>query len=134
MKDSQGGQHGLGEAFVRLRRAESAQLPSFAATLARARQRQRQTVARRGLWLYGTVSAAVAVVLTVITVRTWFVRAPAIAWSAPLGVELNRVTWNAPTDFLLDTPDAEALRGTPRLVRLRVLTPSRRPSANDTND
>jgi len=124
----------LPDLFEHQRRAESAKVPSFAATVARARQRERHKLARRGLWLYGTVSAAAAVVLTVVTVRTWFVRAPALQWSAPLGVELNRVSWNAPTDFLLDTPDADILRGTPRLVRLRVLTPVRRSPVPDTND
>jgi hypothetical protein len=120
--------------FEHQRRAESAVVPPFAATMAAGRLAQRRRRAHRGLWLYATASAAALVVVAAVMLRGWFTTTPVIAWSAPLGVELSAVSWTAPTDFLLATPDAQALGGVPRLLRVSDLTPAPTAPANDTND
>ena len=120
--------------FQHQRRAESAALPSYVATMAAARLAQRRRLARRGVWLYGTVSAAALVLVATSLQRGWFTKAPVVSWSEPLGMQLTSVSWAAPTDFLLNTPDAQALRGVPQLLRVPDLTPARTAPANDTND
>ena len=120
--------------FARQRQAESAGVPSFTATVAAAQLRARQRLARRGLWAYGAVSVAAVALVASVTMRAWFIRPPAVKWSAPLGVQLSSVTWNSPTDFLLKTPDAAALHSVPRLVQLPRLTPAPSAPVTDTND
>ncbi|HSP16087.1 MAG TPA: hypothetical protein VLV78_15180 [Thermoanaerobaculia bacterium] len=91
----------LGDAFARLRQAESRSVPPFAVTPAR------HSVPRLAFALI----ALMMLVAGVFVARRAQDRQPVP--TAPVSVTLS--TWRAPTDFLLKTPGRELLDSTPRL-------------------
>jgi hypothetical protein len=95
----------LRDGFQALRREDSGSVPGFAATLAAARSRS-----VRPRWL-----------------RTAHVAAAAVAAAGLLVLLLTRreqqeavLRWEAPTDFLLQLPNAELLRTVPQLGRVNL--------------
>jgi hypothetical protein len=57
-------------------------------------------------------------------------------FTALTGIDLGEVSWEAPSDFLLDVPGRDLLRGVPLLeIRAPVLVPdsTRTLNSNDTN-
>jgi hypothetical protein len=57
-------------------------------------------------------------------------------FTALTGLDLGKVTWEAPSDFLLDVPGRELLRGVPTIeIRTPILLPdsTRGLNSNDTN-
>jgi len=121
--------------FRQQRAAELAAAPAFAATMAAGQLARRRRVARRWVWAYSTVAVAATLVVGGFWLRGAGTPTPALQWSDPLGVRLTSVSWNAPTDFLLDTPDAAAISGVPQLTQVRDLMPDRTNTARgDTSD
>ena len=56
-------------------------------------------------------------------------------FTALTGIDLGKVTWEAPSDFLLDVPGRDLLRGVPHIeIKGPVLAPdkARPPDSNDT--
>ncbi|MGH7701233.1 MAG: hypothetical protein ACREMJ_12045 [Gemmatimonadales bacterium] len=95
----------LQELFDSLRRHAASAAPSFHATLAAARRRALRS---RPLRLVATLAAGVVILLLAVTVVGR--REP------PVGaVDLAATSWQAPTDFLLQTPGADLLRTVPAL-------------------
>ena len=105
-------ERGLRDLFAQQRADESARTPSFGATLASARRRDRRVGVRRTMWLVGA-AAAVAVIAVVMLMMP----RRAGEETRRMTAELSSVEWRAPTDFLLETPGAELMRTTPRIVR-----------------
>jgi len=100
----------LGQLFQALRRHDAGLRPPFADTLAAARRRR---PTRRGAVVAALAAAAALVLLAVI-------------WGGPSRhqgiVDLATARWEAPTDFLLQTPGAQLLRTVPALGRLTDVT------------
>ena len=116
-------ERGLRDLFAQQRADESARAPSFASTMASARRRDRRAGGRRTMWL-GAAAAAAAVIAVALVMM------PRRAGDETrrMTAELSSVGWRSPTDFLLETPGAELLRTTPRIVRLEdmsLLAPGR---------
>ena len=78
--------------------------------------------ATRGRWPATRWALAAVAVLTV-------AGAAGYAWRAfraepPYPIDLGAVTWNGPTDFLLDTPGTSLLRDLPRIGTTDSVAPS----------
>lgn len=102
----------LRDLFARQRADESERTPSFAATLAAGRFRDRRVGVRRAMWLAGAAAvAAIVVAMVMMPGRAGDER-------TRMTTELSSVEWRSPTDFLLETPGAELMRTTPRILRL----------------
>lgn len=95
----------LHELFQATRRREAERAPSFAATLAVAPRARATRSGRRSV----VVALAAAVALVLIAVL--WPRPSRDQWMVPLA----SAHWEAPTDFLLETPGAELLRTVPPL-------------------
>jgi hypothetical protein len=98
----------LREAFRALRRAESAEAPSFARTLAAARSRR--TPRALGWRPLAATAAAAAAALAV---ALWLVPRPAHEPAPPAARIGSLGTWATPTDVLLETPGRGLLRDLP---------------------
>ena len=107
--------HELRERFGRLRRDEQASIRSFDAVVARTAVRAPKRHARRGpsprLAMAMLIVLATAVVLIVVQMQLaakrrelWLVR-----------LDPDSVSWEGPTDFLLETPGRRMLRTIPVL-------------------
>jgi|SRR5918996_750966 hypothetical protein len=97
----------LQELFSALRRHTASKTPWFDATVAAARRPTPPLRSPRAVRLVAAAAAAAAVVLLAVT---WFgPRRP------PAGIDLATTRWQAPTDFLLQTPGADLLRTVPAL-------------------
>ena len=110
-------ERGLRDLFARQRADELGRAPAFAQTVASARRRGRRATVRRTMWLLGTASAAAIVVAMVM------MPGGVGEGTQQVAVELSSVRWRSPTDFLLETPGAELMRTTPRIVRLDDMNP-----------
>ena len=85
----------------------------------------------------GAVLLSVAVTIPAfLAVRARTDRAPDYErFTALTGIDLKEVTWEAPSDFLLDFPGRDLLRGVPIIeIRTPALAPDsiRPPDSNDT--
>jgi len=106
----------LRERFARSREAERAQVPPFAAVVARAR-----TVApRRGGFAIG-VAVAAAIVVAAYVARDHI--GPSLGRNAPA----TPTHWRSPTDFLLDVPGGDLLRTTPTFGSCFIAVSCHRP-------
>jgi hypothetical protein len=119
----------LREAFKALGGAQGASAPNFdqltsmdAARAARWRQRRRRAA----------LLAAAVIIPTVLVLQRRAERGLDYEqFTALTGLDLGEVSWEAPSDFLLDVPGSELLRGVPDIeIRLPAITPdSTRPTA-----
>lgn len=105
--------------FQHDRRVDAAHAPAFDRTLAGARRRSWRP--RRPLLVPAVAAAALGVIAA--GVGVWL-----RAGRSPTLVSLAAAQWDAPTDFLLETPGAELLRVTPQLGVHTIL-----PSQPDTD-
>lgn len=93
----------LRELFQATRRRDAERAPSFAGTLAAAR---RAPATRSGR---GRVVVALAAAAALVLIAVLWRRPSRDQWMVPL----SSAHWEAPTDFLLETPGAELLRTVP---------------------
>jgi hypothetical protein len=123
----------LRDAYLALGREEQAIGPSFeqltsreALNAARWRQRRRQSA----------LLALVVVIPAFLVIRARTDRALDYdRFTALTGIDLNEVTWKAPSDFLLDFPGRDLLRRVPLIeTRAPTVAPdsARSPDSNDT--
>jgi hypothetical protein len=89
--------------FAALRREEEKQVPEFGSLL----RPRRRTSGGRVYWLAGAACVLVLLV-AVLWQRSTRPRPPEV-WVASI------TQWKAPTDFLLQTPGSELLRGVPEI-------------------
>jgi len=76
----------------------------------------------RGRWPATRWAVTAAAVLAVAGVAGYAWRASRA--EAPYPIDLGAVTWNSPTDFLLDTPGASLLRELPRIGAAGEVAPA----------
>ena len=126
----------LRDKFSRLRLSDESGGPDFAAlvspdALTQARRRQRG----RKLGTAATLAGLSGLVLFILGSPDTDNRAPARS-AATIRIDLGAVYWRAPSDFLLDTPGRDLLRGLPTFTTSPVGTvgpPTARPRPESTS-
>jgi hypothetical protein len=99
----------LRDAFQALRQEDATGVPSFAATLAAARARTPHAPRPvRPRWHFAAAAAAVVASVLVVLLLTRRGQHDAV------------LRWEAPTDFLLQLPNADLLRTVPQLGRVNL--------------
>lgn len=100
------GDQELHRRFRALRQEDRAGAPSFGATRAALERRRARPRAPVVAWVFAGAAALLLVVLLRLPER------------GPRSVDLASVSWEGPTDFLLELPGADLLRTVPELWRL----------------